>query len=454
MLSPARNDALPLVVASVACVLVAVGFTRGLWPSNLHNGILGVTLSLVGAWLASERPRNKEGILFLSAGVVESVVFVGRQVGHTATGTAASWLAWLGVWPIAVGMMLTILAVVCFPDGRLPSPRWRPVVVAACVLAGTCAAMSALWPVEWASARLATTRPPFSLPGQATAETVWQVVAHPLYVVLQLSWVAVVAGRWRAGRSRAPLLGLLLAVAAAFLVLIAGLVVVGSATPGLVVVSLVPVVAGWSALHGHALARYRALSWLTDAHQQPAALPMALARTAAEAVDAPEASVWMGDEAALYPVGVWPDDGAADPRPCPLDSLPARTWPLRTDGVLVGALVVPGLALVTRGEERMMQDLAAQAALVLDRLTLTNLAKRQATAGHLEDLTPRERDVLELMARGLSNAAICQELHLSVKTVEPLISTVFAKLGLHADPTVNRRVLAALEYNRGQEPAR
>ena len=444
---------LPLVVASAACVLVAAGITRGLWPSNLHNGILGVTLSLVGAWLATERPRSKEGVLFLSAGVVEAIIFLGRQVGHTATGTAASWLAWIGVWPIAVAIMLNTLAVLCFPDGRLPSRRWRPVVAAACVIAGTCAAMSALWPVEWDSAGLGT-RPPFSLPGRATAEAVWQVVAHPLYVALQLSWVAAVAVRWRAGRSRAPLLGLLLAVAVAFLVLVAGVLVVGSATPGLVVVSLVPVVAGWSALHGHALTRYRALSWLTDAHQQPAALPMALARTAAEAVDAPEASVWMGQEAAMYPVGLWPDDEAADPHPCPLESLPARAWPIRTDGELVGALVVPGLAVLTRGEERMMQDLAAQAALVLDRLTLTNLLERQGIAGHLEDLTPRERDVLGLMARGLSNAAICQELHLSVKTVEPLISTVFAKLGLHADPTLNRRVLAALEYNRGQASAR
>ena len=369
-------------------------------------------------------------------------------MGHTATGTTASWLAWLGVWPIAVGMTLTTLAVVCFPDGRLPSRRWRPVVVVACVLASMCAAMSALWPVEWASAGLPVNAP-FNLPGRDTAAMVWQVVAHPLYVVLQFSWIAAVAVRWLAGRSRAPLLGLLLAVAVAFLVLATGVLVTGSATPGLVVVSLVPVVAGWSALHGHALTRYRALSWLTDAHQQPVALPMALTRTAAEAVDAPRASLWMGSEAALYPVGVWPDDGAADPEPCSLASLPARTWPLRRDGEVVGALVVPGPMRLTRSEERMMQDLGAQAALVLDRLTLTNLVHRQSRAGHLEHLTPRERDVLELMARGLTNAAICEELHLSVKTVEPLIGTVFAKLGLYADPTVNRRVLAALEYHRG-----
>lgn len=437
-----------LVAASTACVLVAVGFTRGIWPSNLHNGILGVTLSLVGAWLASERPRSREGALFLSAGVVEAVMFTGRQIGHTAAGTASSWLGWLGVWPIVVGMLLTTLAVVCYPDGHLPSSQWRPAVAIASALAAMCAVMSALWPVEWASAGLSVS-PPFSLPAPATIAAVWQLLAPPLYLVLQLSWIVAVAMRWRAGRSREPLLGLLIGAALVFVVLAAGLITLGSATPGLVVVSLIPVVAGWSALRGHALARYRALSWLTDAHQQPAALPTALARTAAEALDAPGASVWMGNEAVLHAVGVWPDHGIADPEPCPLEALPGRAWPAKVDGHVVGALVVSGATLLTRSEERMMQDLGAQAALVLDRLTLAELVRRQSSAGHLEHLTPRERDVLELMARGLSNAAICHELHLSVKTVEPLISTVFAKLGLHADPTVNRRVLAALEYHRG-----
>lgn len=438
---------LSLVAASAACILVAVGFTRGIWWSNIHNGILGVSLSLVGAWLTAERPRSREGVLFLAAGLVEAVMFTGRQIGHTATGTASSWLGWLGVWPIVVGMLLTTFAVVCFPDGQLPSRRWRPAAVVACVLAAVCAMLSALWPVEWASAGL-TGLPPFSLPGAATAAAVWPVLAPPLYLALQLSWIVAVAVRWRAARSRAPLLGLLLGVAAAFVVLAVGLMVEGSARLGLVVVSLVPLVAGWSALHGHVLARYRALSWLTDAHQGRVALPTALARTAAQALDAPRASVWMGNEAALHAVGVWPDTNV-DPAPSPLAGLPGRAWPVRSGGEVVGALVVPEVTVLTRREERMMQDLGAQAALVLDRLTLAEVVQRESTAGHLKDLTRREREVLELMARGLTNAAICQELHLSVKTVEPLISTVFAKLGLHADPTVNRRVLAALEYHRG-----
>lgn len=240
----------------------------------------------------------------------------------------------------------------------------------------------------------------------------------------------------------------ILGVVVAFVALVAGLVIAGSARPGLVVVSLIPVVAGWSALHGHVLARYRALSWLTDAHHGRGALPTALARTTAEALDAPGATVWMGDQSILHPVGVWPgtDDDLA---PCSLEALPSRTWPVRSAGKVVGALVVPGVSVLAHSEQRMMQDLCAQAALVLDRLTLPEVVQRERAAGHLEHLTPREREVLELMARGLSNAAICQELHLSVKTVEPLISTIFAKLGLHSDPTLNRRVLAALEYHRG-----
>jgi DNA-binding CsgD family transcriptional regulator len=436
-----------LVAASCACVLVAVGFTRGIWWSNIHNGVLGVTLPLVGAWLAVERPRSRESALFLGAGLVEAVMFTGRQVGHSTSGTAASWMGWLGVWPIVVGMLVTSFAVVCFPDGHLPTRRWRPAAVLACVLAALCATLSALWPVEWASAGL-TVSPPFSIPGREPAAAVWDVLAHPFYLVLQLSWVVAVAVRWRAGRSRAPLLGLLLGAGAAFVVLALGEQTVGSATPGLVMASLVPLVAGWSALYGHVLARYRALSWLTSAHQATAGLPTELARTAAEALDAPSASVWMGNEAALHTVGVWPDTDV-DPAPAPLRALPERVWPVSSAGTVVGALVVPGIAVLARSEERMMQDLVAQAALLLDRLTLAEVVERERTAGHLGHLTPREREVLELMARGFTNAAICQELHLSVKTVEPLISTVFAKLGLHADPTVNRRVLAALEYHRG-----
>ncbi|QIG46142.1 helix-turn-helix transcriptional regulator [Nocardioides anomalus] len=113
-----------------------------------------------------------------------------------------------------------------------------------------------------------------------------------------------------------------------------------------------------------------------------------------------------------------------------------------------GALVVERTDPLSRAEERLLDDLARQAELVLDHLTLRRAIADERRAGHLDGLTDRERDVLELIARGYSNAAICAELHLSVKTVEPAVGSIFAKLGLHADSASNRRVLAALEYVR------
>jgi DNA-binding NarL/FixJ family response regulator len=67
----------------------------------------------------------------------------------------------------------------------------------------------------------------------------------------------------------------------------------------------------------------------------------------------------------------------------------------------------------------------------------------------LEQLTPREREVLELMAQGLSNKAICDELVLSERAVERHITGVLSKLGIPATGQEHRRVLAVLAYLRG-----
>jgi DNA-binding NarL/FixJ family response regulator len=60
-------------------------------------------------------------------------------------------------------------------------------------------------------------------------------------------------------------------------------------------------------------------------------------------------------------------------------------------------------------------------------------------------LTPREREVLELMAEGRSNAGIAQRLCLTGRTVETHVGSIMAKLGLH-ESTENRRVLAVLAW--------
>lgn len=69
--------------------------------------------------------------------------------------------------------------------------------------------------------------------------------------------------------------------------------------------------------------------------------------------------------------------------------------------------------------------------------------------GPLDDLTPRERDVLELMAEGRSNGAIAAALVVTEGAVEKHISNIFGKLGLPQSDTDHRRVLAVLAYLQG-----
>ena len=71
-------------------------------------------------------------------------------------------------------------------------------------------------------------------------------------------------------------------------------------------------------------------------------------------------------------------------------------------------------------------------------------------ASPLERLTEREREVLQLIAQGLSNQAICQHLYLSEGAVEKHISSIFAKLDLSADAGQHRRVLAVLAWLESQ----
>jgi DNA-binding NarL/FixJ family response regulator len=66
----------------------------------------------------------------------------------------------------------------------------------------------------------------------------------------------------------------------------------------------------------------------------------------------------------------------------------------------------------------------------------------------LASLSPREREVLELLAEGRSNRAICERLELSARGVQKHVTAVFSKLGLVSDDDDNRRVLAVLEYLR------
>lgn len=79
------------------------------------------------------------------------------------------------------------------------------------------------------------------------------------------------------------------------------------------------------------------------------------------------------------------------------------------------------------------------------------LARPRREPQPLDDLTDRERAVLELMAQGHANTAIARQLHLGERTVDSHISNLLAKLQLPPDQQVHRRVLAVLTYLRSTE---
>jgi DNA-binding NarL/FixJ family response regulator len=82
----------------------------------------------------------------------------------------------------------------------------------------------------------------------------------------------------------------------------------------------------------------------------------------------------------------------------------------------------------------------------LDPEVVGQLLVRSRRREPLDSLTPREREVLGLMAQGLSNVAIAETLVVSAGAVEKHISSIFTKLDLPPSETEHRRVLAVLRY--------
>jgi len=83
---------------------------------------------------------------------------------------------------------------------------------------------------------------------------------------------------------------------------------------------------------------------------------------------------------------------------------------------------------------------------VLDTEVIAKLLRRRAAEEPITTLSPREREVLELMAQGRSNAAIAQRMFISEKAVSKHSTSIFGKLGLEPSDDDNRRVLAVLAY--------
>jgi DNA-binding NarL/FixJ family response regulator len=85
----------------------------------------------------------------------------------------------------------------------------------------------------------------------------------------------------------------------------------------------------------------------------------------------------------------------------------------------------------------------------LDPEVVTQLVGSSRRTDSISNLTPREKEVLSLMAEGRTNAAIAATLVISEGAVEKHVANIFSKLDLHASSTDHRRVLAVLRYLEG-----
>jgi DNA-binding NarL/FixJ family response regulator len=84
----------------------------------------------------------------------------------------------------------------------------------------------------------------------------------------------------------------------------------------------------------------------------------------------------------------------------------------------------------------------------VDPNIVSTLLSRQRPDDPLAALTPREREVLELMATGSSNQGIADKLVITLRAVEKYVSSIFGKLGLPSTGSESRRVLAVLMFLR------
>ncbi|MGW4947983.1 sensor histidine kinase [Actinoplanes sp. NPDC004185] len=137
------------------------------------------------------------------------------------------------------------LTIMSFPTGRLPSRGWRTVTAVLAAVGVVLAAVSALWPVEYARTALVAGHP-LSLPGLAAADAFYRVARPAGYLLFQLTWVLCVVVRLRRARGdeARQLRWFAYAVTVSAAVMVLGLVVWHSPVPGTLTMPVVAVAAG------------------------------------------------------------------------------------------------------------------------------------------------------------------------------------------------------------------
>jgi DNA-binding NarL/FixJ family response regulator len=119
-----------------------------------------------------------------------------------------------------------------------------------------------------------------------------------------------------------------------------------------------------------------------------------------------------------------------------IEEYPGRVGYLLKERVHEIATVIDALRRIEDGET------------VVDPTIVSRLVERRRRADPVSELTDREREVLGLVAQGMSNRAIASRLFVTERTVEAHVTQIFFKLGLAESRDQHRRVLAVLAYLR------
>ena len=119
-----------------------------------------------------------------------------------------------------------------------------------------------------------------------------------------------------------------------------------------------------------------------------------------------------------------------------LETHPEQVGYLLKERVFSASVLVDAVRRVHEGET------------VVDPSIVSSLFGRRRRHDPLAELSPRELEVLALVAEGLSNKAIADRLFVAERTVEAHVTAIFLKLHLAESPTAHRRVLAVLAFLR------
>jgi signal transduction histidine kinase len=157
--TPGRSRWVPGVLAAlgVGCTLAAIAvgaFVDGGRPVDAGDATLGLLYPLVAALVLSRQPGNRVGWLLMVTVVTGPYLLASEYVllAGTTDGFLPSFAAWLAAWGFVPYYVIVALVPLYFPDGTLPSPRWRPIarVLATVVVIGTVAAMLRSGPLDYA----------------------------------------------------------------------------------------------------------------------------------------------------------------------------------------------------------------------------------------------------------------------------------------------------------------